>query len=51
VEVIEYFVCATIPGNGVGSYDNNMQDLAANFLGGSLYVIFRMTRARVRAAS
>jgi len=51
VEIIEYFVCATIPGNGVGSYDNNMQDLAANFLGGSLYVIFRMTRARVRAAS
>ncbi len=51
VEIIEYFVCATIPGNGVGSYDNNMQDLVANFLGGSLYVAFRMVRTRAGAAS
>jgi len=46
VEIVEYFVCATIPGNGVGSYDNNMQDLVANFLGGSFYVALRMFRAR-----
>ena len=45
VEIVEYMVCLTIPDNGVGSYDNNMQDLIANFLGGSFYVAFQMTRS------
>ena len=42
VEVVEYIVCLTIPGNGVGSYDNNMLDLAANLCGGCLYLLTRL---------
>jgi uncharacterized membrane protein YjdF len=50
VEVMEYVVCKTVPGNGVGGYDNNMQDLIANLLGGSLaaLVLYRGTRAAGR---
>lgn len=33
VEVVEYLVVRTVPGNGVGGYDNNMQDLIANGVG------------------
>jgi hypothetical protein len=33
VEIVEYVVMHTVPGNGVGGYDNNMQDLAANLVG------------------
>jgi putative membrane protein len=33
VEIVEYLVMLTIPGNGVGGYDNNMQDLIANGIG------------------
>jgi uncharacterized membrane protein YjdF len=39
IEIVEYIVCKTIPGNGVGGYDNNMQDLIANLVGGTLCVI------------
>lgn len=38
VEIMEYLVCKTIPGNGVGGYDNNMQDLISNLAGGSVCV-------------
>lgn len=33
VEVAEYFVYCTVPSNGVGGYDNNMQDLYSNLAG------------------
>ncbi len=33
VEIIEYLVSLTVTTNGVGSYDNNMQDLIANLVG------------------
>lgn len=33
VEIAEYLVYCTVPRNGVGGYDNNMQDLFANLLG------------------
>ena len=32
-EIVEYIAVKTIPGAGVGGYDNNMQDLAANLCG------------------
>lgn len=38
VEIVEYVVCLTIPGNGVGGYDNNMQDLIGNLVGGAVCV-------------
>ncbi len=33
IEIVEYVVVITIPHNGVGDYDNNMQDLCANMAG------------------
>jgi hypothetical protein len=39
VEIIEYMVMLTVKVNGVGSYDNNMQDLIANFTGVTLCVL------------
>lgn len=36
IEMVEYLVMLTVPGNGVGGYDNNMQDLIANFIGSGL---------------
>lgn len=33
VEILEYAVVKTVPHNGVGDYDNNLQDLCANLLG------------------
>lgn len=33
VEILEYLVVKTVPHNGVGDYDNNMQDLFSNLLG------------------
>ncbi len=33
VEIGEYVVVLTVPGNGVGDYDNNMQDLISNLVG------------------
>lgn len=38
VEVMEYVVVLTIPGNGVGGYHNNMQDLVANLAGATSFV-------------
>ncbi|GAB4278191.1 MAG: hypothetical protein Kow0056_10250 [Coriobacteriia bacterium] len=34
IEIVEYFAKLTIPGVGVGDYDNNMQDLVLNLAGG-----------------
>lgn len=39
VEVVEYLVVRTVPGNGVGGYDNNMQDLIANGFGTMVSVL------------
>lgn len=41
IEIIEYIVVRNIPEAGVGGYDNNMQDLIANFLGGLFYLFIR----------
>jgi len=38
VEIVEYGVTKTVPHNGVGDYDNNMQDLIGNCAGGLLYL-------------
>ena len=38
-EIVEYIVTKTVPNSGVGGYDNNMQDLIANFTGGLSYVV------------
>lgn len=39
VEILEYLVATTVPGarDGVGTYDNNMQDLVANAIGAALF--------------
>ncbi len=39
IEIVEYAVTLTVVNNGVGNYDNNMQDLIANVCGASLAVI------------
>jgi putative membrane protein len=51
VEIVEYIVVTTVPRNGVGGYDNNMQDLAANLVGAVLSVAtIRMPRrSRLRS--
>lgn len=41
IEIIEYGVVKTIPHNGVGDYDNNLQDLCANMVG---CLVFAATR-------
>ena len=41
IELIEYIVLLTIPGNGVGGYHNNMQDLLSNLLGCIAFIIFQ----------
>lgn len=38
VEIVEYGVTKTVPHNGVGDYDNNMQDLIGNCAGGLFYL-------------
>jgi hypothetical protein len=38
VEIVEYVVMQTIPNAGVGAYDNNMQDLIGNMVGGMLFI-------------
>jgi putative membrane protein len=45
VEIVEYLVVRTVPGNGVGGYDNNMQDLIANALGTGVSVLLARRRA------
>lgn len=39
-EIVEYLVTKTVANNGVGGYDNNMQDLIANLIGGVCYIGF-----------
>jgi putative membrane protein len=39
VEIVEYLVLLTVPNNGVGGYDNNMQDLIANLCGSLSFLI------------
>lgn len=38
VEIVEYGVTKTVAHNGVGDYDNNMQDLIGNCGGGMFYM-------------
>ncbi|MDD3676836.1 hypothetical protein [Thauera propionica] len=48
VEIAEYAVYCTVPGNGVGGYHNNMQDLLSNLLGAlaALFINSRRKPAR-----
>ncbi len=41
IEIVEYIVVSTVPGAGVGGYDNNMQDMIANFAGGIFYSLMK----------
>ncbi len=41
-EIVEYGVVLTVPNNGVGEYDNNMQDLVANLSGSLLFLAVRL---------
>jgi uncharacterized membrane protein YjdF len=47
VEIIEYMAKNSMSGTGVGDYDNNMQDLVANLVGGLLYLA-AAAAARIR---
>ena len=40
IEIIEYLVILTVDINGVGNYDNNMQDMISNFIGASVSILF-----------
>lgn len=57
IEIVEYAVVLTVPQNGVGGYDNNMQDLMANLAGACSFMLAKYLwgrRARAepkRAAS
>jgi uncharacterized membrane protein YjdF len=46
VEIVEYMVVLTIPHNGVGDYDNNMQDLIANLCGSATCMLLYIARVR-----
>lgn len=46
VEIAEYFVVLTVPRNGVGDYDNNMQDLIANLAGACTCLLVGLRRQR-----
>ncbi len=48
VEIVEYMVMLTVETNGVGSYDNNMQDLLANLAGVSLCLLMAGSMRRGR---
>ena len=48
IEMVEYLVVLTVPGNGVGGYDNNMQDLLANFVGSSVFALLHKRFERYR---
>ena len=50
VELAEYVVYCTVPRNGVGGYDNNLQDLFAN-LGGAVIAMLLLKHATERRAS
>lgn len=47
VEITEYLAFLTVPGAGVGGYDNNMQDLVTNLAGVSLFLAFRIATDRL----
>lgn len=49
VEIIEYLVMLTVTINGVGNYDNNMQDLIANLIGVTCCVLLVRSLERMRA--
>lgn len=46
IEIVEYLVMLTVPGNGVGDYHNNMQDLLANLVGCSLFFLLFKVKNR-----
>lgn len=50
IEIVEYLVTLTIEHNGVGSYDNNMQDLISNLAGGFAYIVWRNLARRALPA-
>lgn len=50
IEIVEYLVVLSVPHNGVGGYDNNMQDLIANFCGALSFLLFRPSFARLQMA-
>ncbi|WP_157726372.1 DUF2238 domain-containing protein [Imhoffiella purpurea] len=47
VEIVEYLVVNTVRNNGVGGYDNNMQDLIANMFGATLFLVYLAVRERL----
>jgi hypothetical protein len=50
IEIVEYGVTRSLPLNGVGGYDNNLQDLIANLGGGLCYwSVFGLVIPRLRA--
>lgn len=49
IEIAEYLVASNVPHNGVGDYDNNMQDLVANALGASFWMIVEPAVRRLAA--
>lgn len=48
VEIVEYLVTLTIETNGVGDYDNNLQDMISNLIGTMLLVIVIITSKLMR---
>ena len=52
VEIVEYVAKLNVPQTGVGDYDNNMQDLVANFVGVAMFLTAAaLTRAGTRLAA
>lgn len=49
VEIVEYMVMLTMTINGVGNYDNNMQDLAADMAGVTSCVLCMSVMRRMKA--
>lgn len=49
IEIVEYGVVLTVPRQGVGDYDNNMQDLIANLCGATAHLVWASLRAARRA--
>lgn len=50
VEIMEYLVMLSVPDAGIGSYDNNMQDLVGNLAGGTFFCIVAYVHSRMRCA-
>ena len=46
IEIVEYIVVLTVPAKGVGGYDKNMQDLMANVLGATGFMLAKYVRGR-----